>query len=273
MVLSPGPTWSSGSRSPPTTSATSRCRCSTPTPWSPAGRWRSARGAAIVPARFSASRFLADVRHYGATYMNYVGKPLAYVLATPERPTTPTTRCGSRSATRPATATSRSSRRRFDCHVMDGFGSTELAIIVTRARARPRGSIGQGVEGGRDLRLRDRHRVRRWRSSTTTGALAQRRRGDRRAGEHRRAPACSRATTTTRPPTTSGCGTACTGPATSPTATRTASIYLAGRTADWMRVDGENLAAAPDRADHPAAPGGQPGRACTPCPTTTSATR
>ena len=40
----------------------------------------------MVPAKFSASRFLADVRRYGATYMNYVGKPLAYVLATPEQP-------------------------------------------------------------------------------------------------------------------------------------------------------------------------------------------
>ena len=34
-------------------------------------------GAAMVPAKFSASRFLSDVRRYGATYMNYVGKPLA----------------------------------------------------------------------------------------------------------------------------------------------------------------------------------------------------
>ena len=36
--------------------------------------------------KFSASQFLADVRRYGATYANYVGKPLSYVLATPERP-------------------------------------------------------------------------------------------------------------------------------------------------------------------------------------------
>ena len=35
--------------------------------------------------RFSASRWLADVRHYGATYFNYTGKPLAYLLAQPER--------------------------------------------------------------------------------------------------------------------------------------------------------------------------------------------
>src|SRR5262249_9145217 len=35
--------------------------------------------------RFSASRWLPDVRRYGATYFNYTGKPLAYLLAQPER--------------------------------------------------------------------------------------------------------------------------------------------------------------------------------------------
>ena len=37
-------------------------------------------------------------------------------------------------------------------------------------------------------------------------------------------------------------------------------IYLAGRTADWMRVDGENLAAAPIERILQRLPGGQPGR-------------
>ena len=50
--------------------------------WAPA----AVAGAAMVPAQFSASGFLADIRRYGATYMNYVGKPLAYVLATTEKP-------------------------------------------------------------------------------------------------------------------------------------------------------------------------------------------
>src|SRR5258707_7068646 len=35
--------------------------------------------------RFSASRWLSDVRRYGATYFNYTGKPLAYLLAQPEQ--------------------------------------------------------------------------------------------------------------------------------------------------------------------------------------------
>ncbi len=44
-------------------------------------------GAAVALRRtFSASGFLPDVRRYGATYFNYVGRPLAYILATPELP-------------------------------------------------------------------------------------------------------------------------------------------------------------------------------------------
>ncbi len=40
-------------------------------------------GAAMVPVKFSVSRLLPDLRRYGVTFMNYVGKPLALVLATP----------------------------------------------------------------------------------------------------------------------------------------------------------------------------------------------
>ncbi|MGV0554422.1 AMP-binding protein, partial [Mycobacterium kansasii] len=43
-------------------------------------------GSMALRRKFSASNFIVDVRRYGATYANYVGKPLSYVLATPERP-------------------------------------------------------------------------------------------------------------------------------------------------------------------------------------------
>src|SRR6201999_1807261 len=82
-------------------------------------------GAAMVPAAFSASGLLADLRRYGATYMNYVGKPLAYVLATPEQPD------DKNNPLRVAFGNEASDRdiaefsRRFDCTVWDGFGSSE----------------------------------------------------------------------------------------------------------------------------------------------------
>ena len=40
----------------------------------------------LLRRKFSASGFLPDVRKYGVTYFNYVGKPLSYILATPEQP-------------------------------------------------------------------------------------------------------------------------------------------------------------------------------------------
>ncbi|WP_421844905.1 fatty-acid--CoA ligase FadD1 [Mycobacterium sp.] len=104
-------------------------------------------GAAMVPAAFSASGLLADLRRYGVTYMNYVGKPLAYVLATPELPD------DHDNPLRVAFGNEASDRdiaefsRRFDCTVWDGFGSTEGAIIITREEGCPPGSLGRGFPG------------------------------------------------------------------------------------------------------------------------------
>jgi len=104
-------------------------------------------GAAMVPATFSASGLLSDLRRYGVTYMNYVGKPLAYVLATPERPD------DHDNPLRVAMGNEGSERdvaefgRRFGCTAWDGFGSTEGAIIITREDGCPPGSLGKGFPG------------------------------------------------------------------------------------------------------------------------------
>jgi fatty-acyl-CoA synthase len=104
-------------------------------------------GAAMVPVTFSASGLLPDLRRYGATFMNYVGKPLAYVLATPEQPD------DHDNPLRVAFGNEASDRdiaefsRRFDCTVWDGFGSTEGAIIITREDGCPPGSLGRGFPG------------------------------------------------------------------------------------------------------------------------------
>jgi fatty-acyl-CoA synthase len=104
-------------------------------------------GAAMVPATFSASGLLSDLRRYGATYMNYVGKPLAYVLATPEQPddwdNPLLVAFGNEASDRDIAEFS----RRFDCTVWDGFGSTEGAIIITREDGCPPGSLGRGFPG------------------------------------------------------------------------------------------------------------------------------
>jgi fatty-acyl-CoA synthase len=104
-------------------------------------------GAAMVPATFSASGLLPDLRKYGVTFMNYVGKPLAFVLATPEQAD------DHHNPLRVAVGNEASDRdiaefsRRFDCTVWDGFGSTEGAIIITREDGCPPGSLGRGFPG------------------------------------------------------------------------------------------------------------------------------
>ncbi|CAN5547131.1 fatty-acid--CoA ligase FadD1 [soil metagenome] len=200
-------------------------------------------GAAMAPATFSASGLIHDLRRYGATYMNYVGKPLAYALATPEDDG------DADNPLRIAFGNEASDRdiaefgRRFGCAVWDGFGSTEGAVIVTREQNCPVGSIGKGFPG---VAIYDPATATECPEAEfdATGALVN---GDKAIGEL---------------VNTTGAG-LFQGYYNDKSATderlrggmywsgdlayRDADgwIYLAGRTADWMRVDGENMTAAP----------------------------
>jgi fatty-acyl-CoA synthase len=207
--------------------------------WAPA----VVSGAAMVPAKFSASSFLHDIRRYDVSYMNYVGKPLAYILATPERDDDADNPLRVAFGNEANDKDIEEFTRRFGVQVEDGFGSTENAVMVIREPGTPRGSIGKGAVG-----------VAVYNSDTVTecdvarfdanGALAN---ADEAVGELIN---------------TTGSG-LFTGYYNDPAANAERMrdgmywsgdlaykdaegwIYLAGRTADWMRVDGENLAAAP----------------------------
>ena len=200
-------------------------------------------GAAMAPATFSASGLLDDLRRYGVTYMNYVGKPLAYVLATPEQPDDHDNPLrvafGNEATDRDIAEFS----RRFACTVWDGFGSTEGAVIITREDDCPPGSVGRGFPG---VAIYNSETLQECPTAEfdSHGALAN---PDEAIGEI---------------VNTTGGG-LFGGYYNDPNATderlrhgmywsgdlgyRDADgwIYLAGRTADWMRVDGENMAAAP----------------------------
>ncbi|UGQ14000.1 AMP-binding protein [Yinghuangia sp. ASG 101] len=107
--------------------------------WTPA----VASGATLVlRRRFSASGFLPDVRKYGVTYANYVGKPLSYILATPERPddadTTLTRVFGNEGGPRDIERFA----RRFGCTVRDGFGSTEGGLSFSPVPGMAPGALG-----------------------------------------------------------------------------------------------------------------------------------
>ena len=102
--------------------------------------------------RFSASGFLPDVRAFGSTYFNYVGKPLAYILATPEQPDDADNPLkfvfGNEAAERDTAAFA----RRFGVIVIDNYGSTEGGAIVVRDPAQPPGSLGRAGDG---IEIRD----------------------------------------------------------------------------------------------------------------------
>ena len=112
--------------------------------WAPA---LSAGATCALRRKFSASGFLTDVRRYGVTYFNYVGKPLAYILATPERPDdfdNSLVRAFGNEATEQDIERF---QRRFGCVVTDAFGSTEGVINVTRTPDMPSGALGRAAEG------------------------------------------------------------------------------------------------------------------------------
>ncbi|HEX3462376.1 MAG TPA: AMP-binding protein [Acidimicrobiales bacterium] len=112
--------------------------------WAPA----LAAGATVaLRERFSASEFLPDVRRFGATYFNYVGKPLSYVLATPERPDDADNPLRRAFGNEAAEADIARFAERFGCKVQDAYGSTEGGASVSRTADTPRGALGRALEG------------------------------------------------------------------------------------------------------------------------------
>jgi fatty-acyl-CoA synthase len=200
-------------------------------------------GAAMALARFSASRFVDDVRQNGATYMNYVGKPLAYVLATPERPDDADNPLRVAFGNEASDKDIEEFARRFGCRVQDGFGSTENAVVVSRVPGTPTGSLGRPLDGvkvldpatgeecpparfgedGEVLNLDE--AVGELVNTTGAGQFAGYYKDESATAERMRGGMYWSGDLAYRD--------------------QEGWIYFAGRTSDWLRVDGENLAAAP----------------------------
>jgi fatty-acyl-CoA synthase len=107
--------------------------------------WSSALTAGIPIAtrsKFSASNTLPDIRRYGATMLTYTGKVLNYILAVPEQPD------DADNPLRLAIGNEASARdisefaRRFGCTVRDSYGSTEGIIIIRRDPSMPANALG-----------------------------------------------------------------------------------------------------------------------------------
>ena len=92
--------------------------------------------------RFSASQFLPDVRRHGATYFNYVGRSLAYLLATEARPDDADNRLRLGFGTEASQRDRAEFERRFGCALTESYGSSEGVISTYRPPGTPANSIG-----------------------------------------------------------------------------------------------------------------------------------
>jgi fatty-acyl-CoA synthase len=101
----------------------------------------------LTPA-FSASGFLPDVRFFGATYFTYVGKPLAYVLATPETPHDADNRLTRGFGTEASPRDREDFKRRFGAELFEGYGSSEGGNMAVPDPDAPAGALGRPARGG-----------------------------------------------------------------------------------------------------------------------------
>ncbi|HUY65062.1 MAG TPA: AMP-binding protein [Acidimicrobiales bacterium] len=112
--------------------------------WAPA----LATGAAVaLTRRFSASGFIADVRHHGATRFTYVGTALAYVLATPPRADDADTNLRMGFGTEASGRDRQAFEERFGCTLVEGYGSSEGGVALQVGPDTPAGSLGRPTVG------------------------------------------------------------------------------------------------------------------------------
>lgn len=103
-----------------------------------------ASGAAFAMRRkFSASGFLPDLQRFGATFFNYVGRSLAYVLAQPERPDERDNNLRFGFGTEASARDRAEFLRRFGCPLFESYGSSEGTIHIVPADGAPPTALGR----------------------------------------------------------------------------------------------------------------------------------
>lgn len=113
--------------------------------WAPA----LANGATVcLTPVFSASRFLPDVRYFGATFFTYVGKALAYLMATPEQPDDADNPLQRGFGTEASPEDQAEFRRRFGAELYEGYGSSEGGGAVALDPDAPAGALGRPAHDG-----------------------------------------------------------------------------------------------------------------------------
>jgi fatty-acyl-CoA synthase len=211
--------------------------------------WSAALHAGIPLAtrpRFSASGAVPDIRRFGATFLTYTGKVLNYILATPEAPDDADVPLRLAIGNEASEHDIRQFARRFGCTVRDSYGSTEGVIIIRRDPSMPAGALGQAADTVKVL-------------DPDTGAECPRAVVDDQGRVTNLDEAVGEVVETR--PTAAFEGYYANESATrerfrdgaywsGDLAYRDADgwLYFAGRSNEWLRVDGENFAAAPVEA-------------------------
>lgn len=107
----------------------------------------SAGSRVVLKRRFSASTFLSDIREHGCTSFNYVGRALSYILAQPptdEDADNALVFCvGAEASVRDRKAF----RRRFGCYVVEGYTSSEGGVSINPFPGMPEDALGRPPEG------------------------------------------------------------------------------------------------------------------------------
>ncbi len=205
-----------------------------------------ASGATIALRRkFSASGFLEDVRRYDVTYFNTVGRALSYILKTPPTDHDRDHRVKFALGPESSAPDIKAFRERFGIPVIEGYGSSEGAIRMTPVRSIRPGALGRPdadadvvVMNPTTLRECPRARFdedgRLCNAHEAIGEIVRRDGMSRFEGYYNNDAANAERTRN---------GWFWSGDL----AYRDDDgiFYFAGRNADWIRVDGENFAAAP----------------------------
>jgi fatty-acyl-CoA synthase len=197
----------------------------------------------VLRRKFSASGFLPDVREYGITFFNYVGKPLTYILATPERSDDARNTLKVAFGNEAAEHDLERFARRFGCTVADAYGSTEGSVAIGRVPGQPAGSLGMGQPGTLILDPETGNEKpparfdiegRLVNADECIGEIANRQSAPSFEGYYKN-PEANAARVRAGIYWTGDLG----------YRDEQGFLYFAGRDFDWLRVDGENFAAAP----------------------------
>ena len=211
------------------------------------------RGATMALApRFSVRGFLPDVRRYGCTYFPYSGKPLSFLVAAPDHADDADNPLRIAYGNEGSWRTIERFERRYGCRVIDGFGPTEGAMGIVRRPNDPPGSVGRAPDHLKILRddgtecppaIFDAHR-RVTNAADAVGEIVNTAGVGRFEGYYNNPEAEARRVRD---------GMYWSGDLGYVDAGRF--LYFAGRTDDWIRVDGENFPPGPIEAiveRHPA---------------------